>query len=435
MLLNSTAEVVSWIEQQVLSKSGRQLSDREKLIVAGAWEDISYSKLAGEANCTPSYLRINAVSLWKLLTETLGNGVEVGKKNLRAVLEEKCGIRTPSSQTILVNNEREQELRSLEREVVNNRCVVITGVPGVGKTSIATALVERLRKTKKFDFVHWKAIHLTTTVNDLVITLNQSLSINASGNHDHDITRLLNKLKSLKCLIVLDGLENYTGIFRSFNPSSEFDHFIRRFAEESMNSCLLITSQSCFPGFSLLKSLNLPVSVHNLQGLSISSCKQIMREKGLSGEESWDILIKAFHGNPKLINLAANRVTQEFGGDVSKLFEYGTYLSCQYFIEICEKYFENKSFENQIALKVLGILGNRKFTLNEIIDQLKNQQFNISYSELIQILQELESCFLVEISDNPSQQLRLYSIPAVAQQYLFQGHIASSLNLHSQEHV
>lgn len=74
-----------WIEEKI-SSQGERLKEVDRLILRGAWERVSYKKLAEESSLSLGYLQSDAgASLWKLLTQVLG--AEVTKRNMRTVVE------------------------------------------------------------------------------------------------------------------------------------------------------------------------------------------------------------------------------------------------------------------------------------------------------------------------------------------------------------
>jgi tetratricopeptide (TPR) repeat protein len=78
-------QAYEWLAEKITSQ-GERLKEVDKLILKGAWERVSYKKLAEQSRLSLGYLQSDAgASLWKLVTQVLG--ADVTKRNLRTVLE------------------------------------------------------------------------------------------------------------------------------------------------------------------------------------------------------------------------------------------------------------------------------------------------------------------------------------------------------------
>ncbi len=61
-----------------------------------------------------------------------------------------------------------------------------------------------------------------------------------------------------------------------------------------------------------------------LRDLDQESAKRILRDKGLTDEQSWQQLIEKYGGNPLILELVANGVKDLFGGHVKDVLTYVT---------------------------------------------------------------------------------------------------------------
>ncbi len=85
----------------VLDYTGKYLSDIQKLVLRGAWQNLPYDAIAEGHGYAASYLKQDVgPKLWRVLSDALGE--KVGKKNFRAALERRSGIEldTPLSSTL-----------------------------------------------------------------------------------------------------------------------------------------------------------------------------------------------------------------------------------------------------------------------------------------------------------------------------------------------
>lgn len=87
-------EAFTVADTAVFSHTGEHLTDREKTILQGAWDSLSYEEIAEKAGYATNYLQRDVGrKLWKKLSEALGE--EVKKSNFRTALERRSQLPTP----------------------------------------------------------------------------------------------------------------------------------------------------------------------------------------------------------------------------------------------------------------------------------------------------------------------------------------------------
>lgn len=257
-------EAFDLVDAAIFSKTGKHLSDPEVRVLQGAWEGLTYEKMANASEYTLNYLmRDVGPNLWKTLSMTLGE--DVSKTNFRAALERQrrsllsyrptskamslAGLEQSAEEISLPRQDwgdavdvsvfygRQEELSDLKQWIVEDQCklVTISGLTEIGKSALATKMAEEIQD--EFDYVIWRSmrrfspeaiamsgVHSSTSPLTLLIAeLIQFLS-NGTENRmpetiDQQISLLLHYLRSPKegasstetknrrALIILDGME------------------------------------------------------------------------------------------------------------------------------------------------------------------------------------------------------------------------------------
>ncbi|MEG4805318.1 tetratricopeptide repeat protein [Microcoleus sp. ARI1-B5] len=110
-------EVLNLLDEWVVAKKGKRLTAAEKEIIRLSWGDIKYADM-NIPGYTPSYVeRRLAQSLWVLVSEAIGEGEKVTKKNFKVVVEQ--AVKKRSRPQPLVT-----EITSLDSAIAaNNRGV------------------------------------------------------------------------------------------------------------------------------------------------------------------------------------------------------------------------------------------------------------------------------------------------------------------------
>jgi len=78
-------EVLQFVDNLVVEKTGKHLDDIQQAIIEGTWQRQSYHNIAEKYHVTEGYTGDVASELWKLLSEVLGEDIK--KSNFRSTLE------------------------------------------------------------------------------------------------------------------------------------------------------------------------------------------------------------------------------------------------------------------------------------------------------------------------------------------------------------
>ncbi len=203
-------ELLTWADQQVLTHTGKSLDDLQKSILRGTWEREKYSDIAKSYHCTEVHVKKVASQLWKTLSQSLGDGEQINKSNLRATFDRwrvsnvlhfskdivhignvsVCGNtsqppeitkhqqsdRSPSQSNNKPRIDRSEapdleyccdrphELATLKNLLLEKptRLIAILGMSGMGKTAIALQLLSEIED--KFDCIIWRSLRSAPTL-------------------------------------------------------------------------------------------------------------------------------------------------------------------------------------------------------------------------------------------------------------------------------
>lgn len=365
-------EALEVADQAIFAATGKHLSDVQQAILQGSFHSLTYEQIAASYGCTPEYLGQDAgPSFWKLLTQALNE--KVGKKNFQSALKRrwKAGVQASNpiaapttaqatadlnglvedcnpfplnSQTyvdwdtapdVSVFWGRTKELNQLQQWIVLEGCrlIALTGIGGIGKTTLAVKLAQTMRG--QFEFVIWRPLDhqppLPHLIADLIQFLShpQSFSQSAAPHPDFsDISTLLTYLKKHRCLILLDKWEAileggvHSGAY--CKGYENYRDFLERISTSAHQSVVLLTSRETPKVVAVNAGESHPVRLMTLEGLGELTGQEIFSAKGdfsTSEENDLRMLIKLYDGHPLALNVVANAILEVFDGDVSQFLD------------------------------------------------------------------------------------------------------------------
>ena len=299
---------------------------------------------------------------------------------------------------------RGDSLAELQTTVLEDRCrlVAILGMGGIGKTTLAAKLTEKIRD--QFDYVVWKSLRNAPPLDEILVELIQFLS------HDQEtratlpqsptakITHLLTYLKQHRCLLILDNAESIllgrgqAGYYRE--GYENYGDLWRRLSEVAHDSCLILTSREKPKEISIFEGQQ--VRSFLLQGLATAAARALLSEKGIfSGEAAdWEGLIQHYGGNPLALKMVAAGIQTSLQGDLTASLtqiQQGNLMFGD-IRDLLEQQFERLSVLEQEVMYWLAI--NRELVL--LMELQADLVYPASHRRLPGALQSLQRRSLVE---------------------------------------
>jgi guanylate kinase len=414
------------LDTAVFTKIGRHLSVPEQTILRGSWDEVTYERMAETSTYSLNYLmRDIGPKIWKLLSEVLEK--EVNKSNFRVLLEQHLlQLPVPQEQEFnalvqpanfpLQSHDwkqalkfspffgRNEELKTLKRWILEEDCrlIVLRGMSGVGKTALARQLAEEIQD--KFDRVIWHSLARTFDLEKVMVSILKSLPYSLSDRESDLSSQLLTKMRSSRCLIVLDKAET---ILRSgqlagyYEPGFEnYGEFFRRAGEEFHQSCLIITSLENPKEVTLMEEENSPTQSLLLSGLNEPAAKSLLKNEKLSDRGSLPILVEKYQGNPAFLKIVAKTIRELFNGNIAEFLEQEAFIFGE-IDRLLEGLFNRLSDREKEIVERLTIEGEAaSFSTLQA-----NISLSLSQGELLEVLTSLGQRGLIETTRKDDKSL------------------------------
>jgi hypothetical protein len=438
------SQIVEELDREVFAKTARHLKEAEKTVLWGAWSAKTYEQMAETSPYSLNYLKQAAgPKLWKLLSEILGT--EISKTNFRAAIERRwqnrfdrnlLDLNTETSNSFSNLKEtipkhldwdeapnlssfygRDRELALLKKWLVEDRCktIAIVGMGGIGKTSLSVYCAKQMQN--EFQFIIWRSLRHAPTVSELITNLLHALFprqvINIPKELDRKISLLLDRLRQHRCLIVLDTA---TSILQSGDLAGhyregyqDYGELFKRIAQETHQSCLLLTSREKPRDIVLFEGETSPVRSLYLKGLQ-EEAKEILKEKKLLEPERWNELITLYRGNPLVLKIVATTIQDLFAGRISTFLQEGTIVFGDLNDTLDEQFDRLSVIEKEVFYWLAIVL--------EPISLSQLRSLFISYvaqAELIEALDSLLRRSLIEKKTASEETLFAIEQPVIAQ--------------------
>ncbi len=329
---------------------------------------------------------------------------------------------------------RTEELATLQQWIVQDKCRLVTllGMGGMGKTALAVKLVESIQD--QFEYFIWRSLRYTPSVEDILAELinfvcghpplprgGEEGVLPASFNSR--LSQLIDCLRKHRCLVVVDNFEAILGDSESNSATLRhhcgtyldgfllYGELLKRVGESQHQSCLLLISQEKPREIAVREGQAQPIRSFVLNGLHEVEAREILKAKGLAGEERWETLINLYRGNPLALNIISTIIQELFNSNVLDFLRQNT-LVITGLSDILEQQFKRLSrLEKQVSY---WLAIHRKPVL---LSQLQADiSFPVKKSELIEVLQSLGWRSLIEKSTEPSEVL--FTLPPVVMKYV-----------------
>jgi AAA domain len=407
------AEALKIADNLVFASRNKHLNDLERSIIEGVCQGKKYSQIAQDNYCEQSHVNDVAASLWKAVSEAVGE--QVKKTNFRSTIERYQSKNSSSffgqisslnvcSEVTLNNHQyhndrqatrantlkylktipdlvpfyrRTQELDSLKQWIVTeqSRSIVIYGTYGIGKTALARQLLEDIKD--EFEEIVWQSLGCQRSLVEFIDrNLIASLNIEALPEPPLDLearlSLLLEHFRQHRCLIVLDDVDrlfssgelagNYADEYR------EYRELFRRIWEMNHQSCVLLLTREEPSELAVMLGNNSSIHSLPLNGLGEGG-REIFRAKGLSDEDRWDYAIEYLGGNPAYLESISIAINKLFGGKFSEFCKYERLFLTEDIRSLLTHQFDRLSAAEREVIKYLAS-ENQAITISRSIESL-----------------------------------------------------------------
>lgn len=211
---------------------------------------------------------------------------------------------------------RNQELAQLQTWI-NNGCklINITGIGGIGKTSLVSALIDNIQS--QFKFIIWKTFHYPTSIIDFLNSLLNAFNLQSFENIQAGNFQLIEHLNKHRCLVILDGID-------TISNNSELSDFIQKLSLYRHQSCIITTSREK----QNTSEVNTKIVANlKLNGLLKTEALDLLISRGFTGKELGVLaLIQLYRGNPLGLKLVTPFIQSVFAGNVAAFINQNTLI-------------------------------------------------------------------------------------------------------------
>ncbi|MDJ0555612.1 MAG: NB-ARC domain-containing protein [Microcoleaceae cyanobacterium MO_207.B10] len=442
-------EVLKFVDEIVFDKTGKHLDSLQKAILRATWQGEKYSKVAQEYHCTKFHVGNVASNLWQLISKELKE--KIYKSNFRAAMEryqvsnissvfnfgrqsnyvkgninlcpdntnspQETKQKLPTTQTTNENNtllpkldlrdapdirkifyDRSTELTTLKTWILKHRCRLITvsGISGIGKSTIIRHLIPEIESN--FDHIIWRTLRtsspLNETLKNLIETISNVTEINLPNNTDAQLSMLIEKIRNIRCLIILDDVQQIlSGGQLISNYKSGYENYSNLFkiiGELPHNSCFILNSWE--PPLEIFNFIDddSPVRLFQLTGLTEKVAREMLKNRGLLDDEKWQDLINLYQSNPLYLKLIGETIKKLFGRSVAQYLSYQPLFLSDELTNILQLHFHRLSELEKQLLSQLSE-GEKSVSISQLLE--KSQ---LSSPELFQTLLSLERRSLID---------------------------------------
>jgi len=259
---------------------------------------------------------------------------------------------------------RVDEIDKLTEYCDRNRLIFITGLPSIGKSSLAKSLLQHLAPEKFDAIVHFR-LNFNPAIADIIKTLQQK-----------------------RCLLILDNLdlEDHT---------QGYDLLLEQIAETEHKSCAIITCQSLPEDYT---SWEPRPKVMRLEGLDELDAIKLLESEGLETQaDKTQALIKRHGGNPAGLKFAAQDILDLYNGDVAGYLKHSTFFAGQIKKQIQGIFQRLSSLELELLYWLT--LQKKVFIFSEIVKGfLDCHRKSVHESDILDAVKELRRRSLLQIN-------------------------------------
>ncbi|MBD0336446.1 MAG: hypothetical protein ICV62_13230 [Cyanobacteria bacterium Co-bin13] len=352
-------DIISLVNQTVIAARKKPLSDVQRVVLKGSWENQTYTDIATEAvGYTEDYLKRDVgPKLWQLLSEVTGytvnkrnihnamlewaahqapeleadNGQEPGPQAMAEPSPSPAPSRLALCQALRIDvseffgREAEQAQLSQWMAVEGCRLVLLWGLPDMGKSSLAIKVAEQIQS--EFERCAYLELHPALSPEAFLSELVGWLSDAAppQGSWDVQMDWVMDQFVQRRCLLIVDNGEvlfepnQLAGTFRQ--DCLAYQDFLERVARFVHQSCVFWISRERPKEFAALQGRL--VQAWELGELSAAEARDFLTAQGWAGAapEAWQTLVERYSGSPQLLKSLTPHLQVIHGGNLSRFLE------------------------------------------------------------------------------------------------------------------
>ncbi len=326
---------------------------------------------------------------------------------------------------------RAEELNQLINLVTQSRLVFLWGMGGIGKTSLASQLVDHLYnndrfQTAPFDRIIWRALNAGSNLDrfwaqlDLDLGLTPQVDQRTARYDWTDVSRLVEKFQAERTLLVIDVVESSL-VDRAENiPAWEptdrarYCEWFAQLARPKHNSCILVLSREHSNEVQRLEGGNPAIRSLKLEGLKLGGI-ELLEQYNLNPEPAaWRALINFYRGNPYALTMIATLIKDQFGGSAEELLGMGTFVLGEMEHVIAER-IRHISEPEKALLRTLASLQD-PCDRATLCAQVQDRYPDLAISGVIEAIASLDRKCLMEIMTE--QDKMLFTLQPMVMKYV-----------------
>jgi hypothetical protein len=416
-------EAVTLIEEVLATQKDKPLSPLDRTILDGSWKNLEYKDIAQPLEYEFDHIRAVGGQLYNRLSQAFGT--KITKRSLKLALEQWINTRPmqdiPATEIrgdVLRNYPvfcgRQQELSELQELIRQQRCVLVTGIVGVGKTTLVTQLAKTTVSLadNPFSQVVWLTVGDFRSVEELVerlITyLRPELSTVPKPNANFTLIQIC---QAQRCLLILDGAEQAL-------EDSEYESFFLQMTKARHQSCIVLTSnQPPSAGVQRWQEDGLPIQIFKVDQLDSSGARELLQSYNLLDEGDWDTLINLYRGNPLYLSQVAKEIRDQFGSSVRAANAVSLMLAGNTIATALGQQTRNLTTTEKLVLVSLTNMGVETFT------EINKQNPTVHSSSLLAAIENLISKGLIEPGAVVRGTPRTYRLPPIIHKYVLRNYV------------
>jgi tetratricopeptide (TPR) repeat protein len=314
----------------VFAQTGEPFNDLQKEIFKGAWQGLTYEKIADSLGYNDSYIKEEGARLCQILSEALGE--KVTKPKFRAPLERRWraqqseNISSPHALVVDRFQPSAPDLNFVGRESAiahlntlvrqSAKVILIQAKGGVGKTTLARKYLQQ-QFDSYIEFPIAKERQNITSIESLIEERLKQLGEEPGREFGVSLDRLKRKLEAERIGVLIDNLEPaLDGNGKFIEPHRRYVELLRVLANPEVQSVTLITSREC------LRESAVTVRHYLLDGLEVAAWQEFFNSRNLQTETpALSAMHKAYGGNAKAMEILSSAIIQDYDGNLEAYWQ------------------------------------------------------------------------------------------------------------------